>query len=99
MLRSFRSYLEQKTGGKLDTQTNANYASIDAISNDHLIGSARDTVAAAKDMALQNEQTRKAAQSEKEQVPINASEINGDQVKTVDQIVYEDPQKDNFIDF
>ena len=96
---SFKRYLEQKTGGALDVEKNQGYKEISDIANDNLIVNAKETVGNARDMALQNEQARKAAQSEKEQVPINASEINGDQVKTVDQIVYEDPQKDNFIDF
>ena len=96
---SFKRYLEQKTGGALDVEKNQSYKEISDIANDNLIVNAKETVGKARDMALQNEQTRAAVQNEKEHVPINASEINGDQVKTVDQIVFEDPQKDNFIDF
>lgn len=84
MLRSFRSYLEQKTGGKLDTQTNANYASIDAISNDHLIGNARDTVASSKEIALKVEQQR--AEPDKQKMTVSSAAGNDDGIKVEDKV-------------
>lgn len=97
-----RSYLEKQTGGPLsalDQGGNEKYKEICEISNDGLIAKARETVGNAKKMAIENEQIREAAESQKEQVKIPASEITDEQIKTFDQVVYEDPQKENFIDF
>ena len=97
-----RSYLEKQTGGPLsalDQDGNEKYQEIAEISNDGLIAKARETVGNAKELALRNEQTREAAESQKEQVKIPASEITDEQIKTFDQVVYNDPQKENSIDF
>ena len=97
-----RSYLEKQTGGPLsvlDQDGNVKYQEIAEISNDGLIAKARETVGNAKTMAIENEQTREAAESQKEQVKIPTSEITDEQIKTFDQVVYNDPQKENTIDF
>lgn len=98
----FKSYLEKQTGGPLsalDKGGNEKYKEIHEISNDTLIAKARETVGNAKELALSNEQVREAAESQKEQVKILASEITDEQIKTFDQVVYNDPQKENTIDF
>jgi hypothetical protein len=95
----FKSYLEKQTGGPLSALDNEKYKEIYEISNDTLIAKARATVGNAKELALSNEQTREAAKSQKEQVKIPASEITDEQIKTFDQIVYEDPHKENSLDF
>jgi hypothetical protein len=98
----FKSYLEKQTGGPLPAlgqDGNEKYKEIYEISNDTLIAKARATVGNAKELALSNEQTREAAKSQKEQVKIPASEITDEQIKTFDQIVYEDPHKENSLDF
>ena len=98
----FKSYLEKQTGGPLsalEQDGNEKYKEIYEISNDTLIAKARETVENAKELALSNEQTREAAKSQKEQVKIPTSEITDEQIKTFDQVVYNDPQKENSIDF
>lgn len=98
----FKSYLEKQTGGllsTLDQDGNEKYQKIAEISNDTLIANARETVGKAKELALKTEQTREVAESQKEQVKIPASEITDEQIKIVDQIVYNDPNKENVIDF
>ena len=88
MLRSFRSYLEQKTGGKLDAQTNANYASVEAISNDQLIGNARDTVTSFKEIALKADQQR--AEPDKQKMTVSSAAGNDDGIKVEDKVVHKE---------
>ena len=99
-LRSFTSYLEQKTGGKLLTEAgNAKYDGISAISEDQLIGNCRDAVGAAKVQALKNEAERDTCTSEREQISVKGAVSREPKNDTSEKVEYIEVPAKNYFDF
>jgi hypothetical protein len=97
-LKSFKSYLEEKTGGPLSIQEGVNpkYAKVSELSDDGMIGTSKEIVRFAKTQALEREQAREALNSQKQPLSVGDAATDHAPAKTIEKAKSTDvPQKNN----